>query len=452
MTVDGRIKTWWFLYFSPANGALSDAQIATLARYDRGWIQALTEIIAPGPPYEPPQDYAPITAITNAIKAVNPDTRIGIYEGSGFFARPYEPIYPSLNSADLFNKPDGTDLIYEVNDVKHKFPNYLLGEVRSRVIAFLLALCEEEDFDGLFLDSWSPAAMAQWIALPPPSGFLELPGGILEGPAHTSAFWEAIFTTFTRELTAAFEATGRFVHVNGLGFDSSSAYLGALQVNTADYATGTHFESVYEAYRDPTKFAQAISAVRTATLTKGAECFVLALPTTFNITAGDGAGGSTVPYILNRDLMRFYLALYLLVDLDGRTFLGYFDQGAGEMTTPFISAFGPSYTPWGGPYFGWDVNNDPAVYYADDWDHEYGRPTGHYVDGGTTRLWWRKFTRGYAVVNPTAGALTFREPGAFRVWHPTAGQVVNIGPEASSWYACPPYSGHFLFNRLQEAA
>lgn len=424
----GKIQTSWFLLFPEASGNPSAENLARAARYTFGWIWNQTEILAPGPPYEPPQDWSPITDISDAIKALNLDTKVGLYCGSGMFSRPYEPGYTFIDDADLFHKPDGTDLIYTVNDVNHRFPNLKRPEVRDRLASDYAAFAEAHDFDGLLWDSWSTPAMAFWISQPEVSGgFFELPGGILEGAAQTEAFWEDVFTPYTLGVKEALEADGRKLYVNGLGFDPAppaSTYMGVHTTNVVDYATGALNEVAYRCYGNATLFAQTIEMMRLATASSRGEVYFVAQPALLATT------DPSVVFTLGDDLMWFYLATFLLVDVGTQTFFGYWPNTA---------------------YIGLQAGA-PYVNYEDAWDLRYGKSVGRHVDGGTTRLYWRRFTEGVAVVNPTASALTFREPGAYRVRHPESGQVVNIGPEASSWYAMPPYTGTFLFNRRQEEA
>ena len=427
------LRTAFHLFLSN-RGALGDysaAEYSRLARYTEGWAANQTEVLTQSLPTGVPQDWTALTDYTDAIKALGTGIRIGIYAGSAVFARPYEPRYEQIADADLMVGSDGTTLVYVTNDVRHRWPKLMVGEVRERLASYLVAFCDDNDLDGVLFDSWSPDYYALQVA----SGWFSYAGGTREGPYHTAAAWLETLGTWTLEAQAALEAAGHKLYINGLGIDplTPPTGLGALQVNTANYATGVLHEGVHQAYKDATVAGYVISAVRTAA-ERGAEVHFWAQPNMFRATHPDGSpdfSGSTVAYTLGDALQRFYLNTYLQAMHPTLTYYGYSDGYRYQTYTPDGTA--------------------SNVYYSDDWDHEYGTPTGHHVDGGTTRLWWRRFTRGVSVLNPTASELTFREPGAYRLNHPTAGQVVSIGPEAATWHRMDPYTGAFLFNRLEAA-
>lgn len=426
------IKTAWMLdYFGVA---LDEAATANAAKYDRGWFKPNQANLVTPASVAPPVDWDGVKAdYLDPIHAENPDQLIGLYiSGATAFNRPWDPGWAFTDSDQRLHKSNGDPLVYNDGtfDV-YTWVDYGRDGVRSDHLAQYRAFCETYGFHSLFLDSWLPSFYASCIT----SLLFTETGGLLEGPYHTVAPWIDWLGTWTPELRAGLNADGRELWVNGVAptsydpSDPEDVFMGDDYSNTVLYADGALMESMHRTYGEVAEFPSYIAAIRRAR-DLGGSLYFLTLPWIWTLGGTQPEGG--VPSDATA-LQRYYLAVYLLVQNE-RTLLGH---------QPYAHQ----------AYFGIDGSSNPRVYRPDpdDWLLDFGAPTGHHVDGATTRLWWRRYTNGYAVVNPTGATLTFREPGNYRLWEPDSGPIVTIGPEATSWYAVPPRTGVFLFFRLGSA-
>lgn len=405
-----------------------------MSRYTFGWLQSQLDSLVTPSTYEPPQTWAHYTAMVDAVKALNPDWKCGMYFSGATYQRQWEPGYPALADAELFHKPDGSLLVYDDGlpgppPAASRFRWWRMVDegVRARYLAYMLDWLSDTHFDGLFIDAWSPGFYANMIRTAPTGGQFGLAGGISEGPAHTALYWSDAMVAWTEELTTALEAEGHRVYLNGLGLtpgysasDLDQVFLGDGQVNTARYGTGFLFEHGHRLYGDVDVFTDTMALFAAGLALDGREGFLQCYPLLF----GPSGVGDAPVYTQNLDLARFYLACYLLVQNE-RSYFWYYQ----------LSAFDPN----------GDTSSNGALHWSADWDLDYGEPTGRAFSSSPETIRWREYTRGYAVVNPTATTKPFGKVGTFRVWDPEDGLHLHITNNPSTHYQMDPYSGHFLW-------
>jgi hypothetical protein len=412
----------------------SSAVFDNLAKYDWFWQNVdQSDALTPANDFAGAQDWTFLDAINAGIKSRNPATKHGLYVSAGAaYARPWDPMAGWLTSADSLHAPDGTPFVYNNGSFSYTWANYADAGVRERHIAQYLAFLGARNLDGIFFDNWNPLVYAWWIN--GNSGLSNYPGGLREGRYHLTSTWVDWLKTWTTQFRDALEAEGYTLEANGLGpvlgGDAvNEAFLGTYASNTGTYVSGMIFELGQRMYKNPAIFVDSMTGLFLAQAT-GTAVWMHCQPWVFRITDPDGSpdfSGSTVAYTLGRDLERFYLATYLIW-ADSRSYFGYSDQIA---------------------YFGVDAGGHAYAFWSPDWDKDFGEPTGRHLHGGTTGLWWRQYTLGYAVVNPTASGLVFTQPGTYRLWDATTGPLLTV--TSGSPLQIPPDSGYFLFNAREEA-
>lgn len=505
-----RIKTTFLILFSSTLAIPSGDMLANAAKYDKGWIANGREVeVNPGS-YDGVQDWSFPHSIVTAMKAAGLPF-CGLYVGGPVFGRQFEPQYPAMTTATQMLAPDGTPLVYgPFGSTVYRWPNLWHDGVRQALIDNYLAFCDENDFDGVMFDSWSPAYHAQQIALAPTTGMFDLPGGSQEGPTHQTSAWQDIMGAWTLELKAALAATGRDLYINGLGYtvdapsDPAWVFMGSSQTNTADYATGVLNELSTYAYVTVAYFTQTLDMVRRATA-KGGEVFFSVSPEFLTLL-------SAIEFDWGPEIQRYFLVTYLLVQND-LTYYSYYRHGAyigyagpptisitggsgagatasltvaangqiesltltaggtGYVTTPTVSIVGGggtrataaatigagavtavTLTNAGSGYFTGAVYV-PYVHWEDDWDLDFGEPTGIAYQTSPETYVWRQYTRGYAIVNPQSATVhLFDRPGSYRAWDADDGPIITVTNDPTTFYPVPPRTGVYLFHAQGVAA
>lgn len=218
-------------------------------------------------------------------------------------------------------------------------------------------------------------------------------------------WWWSALAQYMVALRNALEAVGKILLVNGVspqGYDPTDVYwasVGPDFVNLADYATGVLSETPHQIWQDPLDQLPKHLTMWQRVLDKTKQlliCWQMGLIP---------AGGQQVE--------NFAIGVYKLIDRPGLTSFSYHD-GA-----PYQGLLDPVPSAESAPYV-WDRATV---------DHlDLGAPLSTIQTGGPIGLYWRRFERGAAIVNPTNAAISITLWQPMRAWHPTTGDLLNPGP------------------------
>lgn len=395
------------------------------------WIKTSADVLASVPALMGPCDFGTPLGLAAELKCINPSVRVGMYVGGIASPDSHHPHYDWLDDGDLLHASPSQPLVWSPTTVPHqpgerrlRVINYSSPKTRAKMIGCWRAFLAEHSLDGVVFDTFNPGYYAAWMAQAPASpnayGGFGLTSGGVEGPFHTEAWWFTALSTFCSQLRWALAQDGREVWVNGLYEypnyvpTTDQERIGRGYSSVSNYVSGQLSEFGHVMY-------DSVPALR-GNLT------VAALANVSN----RGAFWLFQPVFQElpdtQDTHRFYLACYLLLQHVPYTLFGYH--------------------PKPDPYQAFEVvEGEHRPYLFDggeDWDHDYGVALSGVLWAGSVA--YRKYTRGWAVVNASDGYGYLTLPaGTYRIWHPIEGGAVEITPVPGGMNV-PPKWGAFLWS------
>lgn len=405
------------LHFHPAHGPLSSEMQERASRHDRIWLSYDQVVLADPVNLIGPQDWSAYKQQAAMLHGNNPKQFVGMYVG-GLQARQMDPNDPWVTDADILHMGagDGRPIVHMQGGVANRIPNYGSPVVRAKLVNHYLEFCVANGFDGILLDSFSPAYYSQVVRDPPSlGGWAGASAGCLEGAAHLEGWWNDALALFGEQLRWGFEQAGKQVYVVGLSDGYGGPWAGFGNSSLVDYASGAISEHVHRMYLGAATFQGHMQAIQMATA-KRRGVFFSVTPRLFSDT--DALTLEQIP--TGQDFERFYLACYLLIQEAPYTSYGYHPYWA---------------------YRGWDDAAQPYCHWSDDWLLDFGTPltgTATLANGVT----FRHYSTGIVVVNPNATAQQFPVAGRFCVWDRPNGYtfqttapdyILNV-PARTGWF------------------
>lgn len=418
------------LYCPPSIPWTDDIRRRLATRHTWVWLKTASEVLADPAHFLGPADFADIRQKATSLHQINRACQVGLYSG-GFCPDVHNPHFAWITDADMLHHPDGTpaEIVPEAPPAGYenrriKTINYARPETRAMLIDQWAQFLASNDLQGVFFDSFNPRYLGAWMA----SAF-GLTRGAAEGPVHTADWWAGSLSRFAADLRARLSLMGAEVWANGLQnefWDAGSVtdqVTGRSYSGVVDYTDGVLSEHIHRTFPSPSEL-QGLLTSANLVATRLKQSFFFAQPKLLEYTDPG--------YVAWKDydaawLYRYYLNVYLLAASPDSLF-GYH---AGDY--PYSGFTGPR-------------PHSPYVFDgAPDWDYDFGEPQGPpYLqpDG----LWHRRYTNGFAVVNPTDHFCTIRFDMPMRLHDPINGyrfpithaaQLANWNPKMGgfAWYA-----------------
>ena len=324
----------------------------------------------------------------NELKGLNSAMKLGTHAGGAGVMAPYHIPFSALVNEDLLHDSGGSVLKF-TPDNRNSFINLATDSARLKIInKWKDVFNSNPNLSGIDLDQYysyqDDAALAN---------------GCAEGPCNTKNFWESNLITLSQGLMSAL--AGKDVTYNGLYYNlHASGNNGTMNSGFVPYHTGVLSEWPHEIITSPTIFAQYLSTITSIT-SQGKNVFFWVQPQILP--------RSHPSYVFTNDLNleRFFLGAYLLIQQNPLTYFGYHP---GDI---------------------YNVNN--GMYFYSDWNLDFGTPSANYV-AMPNGLYYRLYTKGTAVVNPTdqPQTFTFTDSNQYRTWDLANGAVVSGSTTISS--------------------
>ena len=378
----------------------------------------------------------PLINAVKTLKTQNPNMKVGIHAGGIVTQNSWFVLYNYLDESDFLHYKNGQPiwLGQDPNIPKYKwqrFVNIYSAATRVKIINAFRTIYASTDrrIDGFLLDgyiSWAPYMPAD---------------GCLEGDCKNYCFWINNMVTLTQEIKAGLPSEVE-LYYNGFSQGNSDPF-NIYKAGFGQYTDGALMEhphaiitspAIFKEYMDGAKKLidankQSFSANKKILFWVQLQILNHMLGQAQCLNPGDpnscDPSGVCLTYWItstcrdyfalhnrpnDNNLQRFFLASYLLIQEKGKTYYGY--QPAGPL--------------------------DPGVlFFYKDWNMDFGvaQDINRQDAAG---LYFRHYTYGLAVVNPTDQVLTFNFPDnlTYYDWELT-------GTPIKGSVVVPPKTGHF---------
>lgn len=375
----------------------------------------------------------PLLNSVKAIKALNRQEKVGIHAGGIVTQNSWFILYNYLNEEDFLHDQAGKPIWLDKNDQTPKFRwqrfvNISNPSTRIRIINGFrdFYIRSGRNIDGFLLDGY---VFNEWIAQMPEAG-------CKEGPCRTRDFWINNMITLTQEIKSGLPPEVG-IYYNGFSQGNSDPF-NVNGAGFAQYTDGALMEHPHEIITSPTIFKEYLEGAKKLT-DSGKGLFFWVQLQILNYIAGEsrctnpsdtdacGGGGSyCIIYwdksrctdyfdLHNRPndnaMQRFFLATYLLIQQKGLTYFGY--QPAGPLDSGML-------------------------FFYKEWNINFGTAQDIYRQDAVG-LYYRHYTYGLAVVNPTDQPLTYNFPDNLTYFDWERG-----GQGLRRSVTIAPKSGHFF--------